>query len=107
MIGRSASQDLPQVAAVGGQAAAPGLYETNKAFPSKLLGMTPPGSPGGGPGGVWCSRKAAEVNIENYLPIIVVKLAPAQAAGTHNQTTLINRIRSSAVLMPPVSSPSQ
>lgn len=111
MLGRSAIQDLANPVRDGrsllGADRAVGYGLTPKSFPSKLQAQTPPptgppwaGLAGQATGGIAAAPRYAMVNIEQTLPVIVVRLAPPLAAGRHNQGRLTNRIRSSYALLP-------
>ena len=115
MYGRSALQDLANPVRDGRSLlGAETVYELAKGYPSKLMAQTPPGDgppwrrvPGRLTGGVAAAPRYAQVNIENMLPVVVVRLAPPLAAGRHNQSGLMNRIRSSYALLPLGGGPSQ
>ncbi|HKW93308.1 MAG TPA: hypothetical protein VJX92_15545 [Methylomirabilota bacterium] len=108
MIGRSMQQDTAQPVRDGRSLlGASTLYDLDKAYPSKRYPQTPP--PAGPPwtglrginaGGLAAAPRAAMVNVENMLPVIVVRQAPALASGKHNQLGLMNRLRSSYALLP-------
>lgn len=108
MYGRSAIQDLANPVRDGRSLlGADTVYELNKGYPSKLMAQTPPadGPPwrrvrGGATGGIAAAPRYAMVNVENMLPVVVVRLGPPLAAGRHNQSALMNRIRSSYALLP-------
>ena len=108
MLGRSAIQDLANPIRDGrSRLGAETVYELEKSYPSKLYAQTPP--PTGPPwrgirailtGGLAAAPRYAMVNIEQTLPVIVVRLSPPLAAGRHNQARYMNRIRSSYALLP-------
>lgn len=108
MIGRSQLQDTAQPVRDGRSLlGAATLYDLDKSYPSKRAPQTPPpvgppwtAVPGVQTGGIAAAPRAAMVNVENMLPIIVVRQAPALAAGKHSQVGLLNRIRSSSALLP-------
>ena len=114
MIGRSQLQDTAQPVRDGRSLlGADTLYQLEKSYPSKRYPQAPP--PQGPPfarlrgietGGIAAAPRAAMVNIENMLPVIVARQSPPLAAGKHNQGGLINRIRSSYALLPLVGSSS-
>lgn len=115
MYGRSAIQDLINPVRDGrSRLGADTVYEMAKSYPSKLMAQTPP--PDGPPwrrvppaltGGIAAAPRYAQVNVENMLPVVVVRLAPPLASGKHNQAGLMNRIRSSYALLPLGGGPSQ
>lgn len=108
MIGRSQLQDTAQPVRDGRSLlGADTVYLLDKAYPSKRLPQSPPplgppwtGMPGVQTGGVAAAPRAAMVNVENMLPVIVVGQRAATNAGRHNQGGLMNRIRSSYALLP-------
>lgn len=108
MIGRSQLQDTAQPVRDGRSVlGAATVYELDKGYPSKRYPQAPPqaGPPwaalrGIETGGVAAAPRAAMVNVENMLPVIVVRQGPPLAAGKHSQTGLMNRIRSSYALLP-------
>ncbi len=108
MFGRSAIQDLANPVRDGRSLlGAQTLYEANKSYPSKLMPQAPPAVdppwdslPGGATGGIQAARRYSQINVENMLPVIIVRLSPPLAAGKHNQTGLFNRLRSSYALLP-------
>lgn len=108
MIGRSQVQDTAQPVRDGRSVMGAGtVYALDKSYPSKRYPQSPP--PAGPPwqglrgietGGLACAPRAAMVNVENMLPVIVVAQRAPTNAGRHNQGTLMNRIRSSYALLP-------
>lgn len=110
MIGRSQLQDTAQPVRDGRSVlGASTVYDLDKSYPSKRYAQTPP--PAGPPwrtlrgietGGLAAAPRAAMVNVENMLPVIVV----AQRALPKSQGGLMNRIRSSYALLPLVGSSS-
>jgi hypothetical protein len=108
VIGRSQLQDTAQPVRDGrSRLGAATLYQLDKSYPSKRYPQTPPraGPPWAGlrgieTGGLAAAPRASMVNIENMLPIVVVAQRAATNSGKHNQTGLINRIRSSYALLP-------
>lgn len=108
MLGRSAIQDLANPIRDGRSLlGAATVYGLDKSYPSKRYPQTP--CPVGAPwtnvpgiqtGGLAAAPRASMVNVENMLPVIVARLSPPLAAGRHNQTGLMNRLRSSYALLP-------
>lgn len=67
--------------------------------PSRFVAQSPPGTPGGAHGGLaGGAPRAAMVNIDNMLPVIVVRQVPAPR--TRSQTRMLNRLRSSYAQLP-------
>jgi hypothetical protein len=108
VLGRSAIQDMPNPVRDGRSLlGASTVYELNKSYPSKLMPQVPPAVDppwdslaGGATGGIQAARRYSQINIENMLPVIIVRLSPPLAAGKHNQSGLMNRLRSSYALLP-------
>lgn len=104
MYGRSQLQDTAQPVRDGRSLlGAETLYEAAKSYPSRLQAQTPvpapppwTGIPGGRTGGLLAAPRAAMVNIENMLPVIVTRQAP----GQRTQAGLLSRLRSSSALLP-------
>lgn len=104
MIGRSQLQDLAQPVRDGrALLGADTVYAAAKSYPSRLQAQTPAPAPppwrgqrGSDVGGLLAAPRAAMVNIENMLPVIVVRQGPVQ----NPETGLLSRLRSSYALLP-------